>query len=371
MNFNLIDRTILLTIGGSHAYGLNTSGSDIDVKGVTVPTKEYFFGYFNRFEQADKSSHLDGFLHLFSKEEQEVIAKTKLEGSIYDIRKFFKLAADCNPNILDVLFCRDQEIRLDTFSGRLLRENRDLFLSKKARWTFSGYAMSQLKRIKTHKRYLLNPPSHNPDRSEYDLPDRSEIPKEQFNAAMDAVKKKIDGWEIDYGDLDEAAKLYIERQISDFLTELSITANEKFAAAARSIGYDENFIHLLQREREYRVAKTHWTQYQEWKKNRNPARAKLEEKYKFDVKHGMHLVRLLKMCREILTEGEVKVWRPDAEELLEIRAGKWSYEKLIEFAETEDKAMAELYDASTLPRSPDHKSIDKLCIDVVEGMLKL
>ena len=76
------------------------------------------------------------------------------------------------------------------------------------------------------------------------------------------------------------------------------------------------------------------------------------------------------MCREILTEGKVNIWRPDADELLAIRAGEWPYEKLIEFAETEDKAMAELYDASTLPRSPDHKRIDKLCIDVVEGMLK-
>jgi len=44
--------------------------------------------------------------------------------------------------------------------------------------------------------------------------------------------------------------------------------------------------------------------------------------------------------------------------------------ELIELAETEDKAMAALYDTSKLPRSPDHKSIDKLCIDVVEEMLK-
>ena len=370
-NHSLRDRTILLTMAGSRAYGMHTPQSDVDVKGICVPTVEYFLGYSNTFHQTDDKKRIsEAFSMLLNEEERAKALNGELEGTVYDVRKFFKLAADNNPNILDTLFCRDQEVLLTNSCGQMIRDNAHIFLSKKARWTFAGYAFAQLKRIKTHKKWLMDPPSHNPDRSEYNLPDRAEIPKEQFNAAMDAIKKKIDGWEIDYGELDESAKLYIERQISDFLTELTITANEKFAAAARSIGYDENFIYLLQREREYKVAKTQWAQYQEWKKTRNPARAALEEKYGYDTKHGAHLVRLLRMCREILTEGKVNIWRPDADELLAIRAGEWSYEKLIEFAETEDKAMAELYDASTLPRSPDHKRIDKLCIDVVEGMLK-
>jgi predicted nucleotidyltransferase len=367
---SLKDRTILLTLAGSRAYGMHTSASDVDVKGICVPTAEYFLGYFNTFHQTDDRKRVsEAFTDLLGPEELAKAKDGELEGTVYDVRKFFKLAADNNPNILDALFCRDQEVLQSNEFGDMIRDNAHIFLSKKARWTFAGYAFAQLKRIKTHKRWLMNPPTHKPDRNEYNLPDRSEIPKEQFNAAMDAIKKKIDGWEIDYGDMDEAAKLYVERQISDFLAELTITADEKFAAAARSIGYDENFIHLLQREREFKVAHTQWAQYQEWKKTRNPARAALEQKFGYDTKHGAHLVRLLRMCREILTEGQVNVWRPDAEELLAIRAGQWPYEQLIEFAETEDKSMAELYDASTLPRSPDHKSIDKLCIKVVEGML--
>lgn len=369
MNFSLLNRTILFVIGGSRAYGLSTSSSDIDIKGVAVPTKEYFFGYLNNFEQADKPSCLANFIYLFSEQEKNIISNSKLEGSIYDIRKFTNLAAKCNPNILDVLFCRDQEIRLITEAGSLLRENRDAFLSKKARWTFGAYAAHQLKRIQLHRRYLLNPKNNEPTRAEFGLPKKIEVPKNQLDAVMSMIKKQIDDWEIDYLSLDESEKIYIEKQMSNYLHSLNIGTNEKFAAAARLIGLDENFIHLIQKEREYKLATTEWKQYQNWKKSRNPERASLEAKYGYDLKHAMHLVRLYRMCKEILEDGQVNVWRDDAEELMEIRNGGWSYERLIESVKNEDEKMDLLYKKSKLPKHPNYKNIDDLCVKIVESML--
>ena len=61
--------TIMLTLTGSHAYGLATETSDYDWRGIAIPPKEYFTGFLQHFEQADR-----GF--------------ENTDCSIFDIRKF-------------------------------------------------------------------------------------------------------------------------------------------------------------------------------------------------------------------------------------------------------------------------------------------
>jgi len=104
------------------------------------------------------------------------------------------MAANNNPNILDVLFCRDSEVRLITAPGKVIRKHAQDFLSTKCRFTFHGYALGQLKRIELHRGYLLNPPDHKPEREEFGLHKNSDLPKNQIDAAFAAVRKKIDSW---------------------------------------------------------------------------------------------------------------------------------------------------------------------------------
>lgn len=120
-------------------------------------------------------------------------------------------------------------------------------------------------------------------------------------------------------------------------------------------------------ERAFFEAQREWEQYEKWLKERNAMRAKLEAKFGYDTKHAMHLVRLMRMCREILATGEVIIDRPDREELIAIRSGAWSYDQLMEWAERQDQALAVLYESCTiLPKTPDVKKLDALCIELVE-----
>src|SRR3990172_2078508 len=170
------DHTIFLTKHGSHAYGTNTPKSDIDIRGVCIPPREYFFGFHKRFEQAE------------SKE---------VDCTIYDIRKFFHLASDCNPNILEFLWIDPSDWILpeprhrdrENLWMRILR-HREEFLSKKIVYTYRGYAISQLKRIQTHRRWLLNPVEHKPTREEFGLPERTLIPADHLAAAQSAIDRK-------------------------------------------------------------------------------------------------------------------------------------------------------------------------------------
>lgn len=316
----LKDSTIYLTKHGSYAYGTNIESSDQDFKGVAIPPLEYFLGYAQKFEQAE--SHQPDLV-------------------IYDIRKFFKLAADCNPSIIEVLFTDECDHLINSTAGVTLLVKRQLFLSKKAKFTFSGYAISQLKRIETHRRWLLNPPTHQPMRGEFNLLEIRPIAKEQLGAAEAAIRQELN-------------------------LESGLPAWEVQANAARQLGYDENFIDYIQREQRYRTAAAEWKQFETWKAERNQARAELERKFGYDTKHAMHLVRLMRMCREILTTGKVNVKRPDAKELLEIRAGAWTYATLMEWAEAQDKELNELYETSNvLPRSPNLQQLDLLCEGIV------
>jgi predicted nucleotidyltransferase len=341
--------TVLLVRHGSHAYGTNTESSDEDFKGVTIPPKEYFFGYTKRFEQAE-------------------LKAPDPDAVIYDIRKFFNLAADCNPNIIEVLHTDPSDHLVVTPIGQRILDNKDAFLSKKIKHTFLGYSVSQLKRIKTHKRWIMNPPAAPPTRTELGLPEQTLIPQDQLTAAFAEVQKELDRMGFDFMEnLEESTKIEVKNSMATMLAEMKITSDEQFGAAARKIGLTDNFIELMQKERQYRSAKQEWDQYQNWKKTRNAKRSALEEKYGYDTKHAYHLVRLIRMCREVLTTGKVIVKRPDREELLAIRNGAWTYEQLIEFAEREDIALNELYSSTNvLPKVPDSNKIDQLCIELIE-----
>jgi len=379
----LQDRTIFFTRHGSHAYGTNIATSDEDFKGVAVPPSEYFHGFTRTFEQAETKKHKDKKerdkkdaerTRLIEAPEDPAASDPSLpDVVVYDIRKFFKLAADCNPNIIEVLWADPSDHLICTPAGRRILEARSLFLSKKAKFTFSGYAISQLKRINVHYRWLKSPPAGAPERSEFGLPERTVIPADQLAAANAAVQKVMDGWEWkDLDDLDPAFRIQLMNAFTDRLAEITGWAWEQnsekvWQAAANSLGYDTNFIELLDRERRYRAKQKDWESYLNWLKNRNPQRAELEAKFGYDTKHGMHLVRLLTMCEEIMTTGVVEVRRKDRARLLGIRDGDWAYEYLVAWATEMDAKLDALYKSCTLlPRAPDRKRLDDLCVSIVE-----
>lgn len=345
------NNTIFFTLHGSRAYGTHVDDqSDYDYKGICIPEKKYFLGSQHRFEQAELKDP---------------------DTTIYEIRKFFNLAAASNPNVIEVLFTDPSDHLLVSPAGQVILDNKEKFLSKRIRFTFAGYAHGQLKRIKLHRRWLLSPAKEPPTRKELGLPEQTLIPQDQLMAAQAEIQKEIDRFQFDFmEDLGESNKIMIRGVMEEMLAELKITADDHWMAAARKIGFDDNFIFLMQKEREYVGKKREWDQYQNWKVTRNPKRAADEAKYSYDAKHAYHLVRLIKMCKEIITTGKVIVKRPDRDELLHIRNGGWKYDQLIEFAEKEEKEIDELYKTSNvLPSKPDIQYLDDLCVKLVEEVI--
>ncbi|MEZ6014741.1 MAG: nucleotidyltransferase domain-containing protein [Planctomycetota bacterium] len=102
---------------------------------------------------------------------------------------------------------------------------------------------------------------------------------------------------------------------------------------------------------------------------RNPARAELEARYGFDTKHAMHLIRLLRMGHEVLATGAVHVHRSDAQELLSIRHGGWSFERVAEEAARLLEQLTGAIAGSALPEAPDERAANELVIELHERAL--
>jgi predicted nucleotidyltransferase len=290
---------------GSHAYGLAGPDSDLDLRGVFVPPLRHLLGFEATAEQVEPEP----------------------ERVLYDIRKFFRLAAVCNPTIIEVLFTDPGDHILVAPPGERLLREREAFLSRRAGEAFGGYGLAQLRRIKSHRRWLLDPPKAKPRRADFGLQERSSISADERGAA-EALSQR--------GDL---------------------------SADAGSPA----FIEILDRERRYRSALRAWQQYEEWQMKRNPARAALERQFGYDTKHAMHLMRLLRMGAEILSAGRVVVRRPDAPELLDVRRGALSFDALLAAAERLGEDLRRLVETSPLPPQPDSARINQLCVEIIES----
>lgn len=343
----LKDNTIYLTVHGSHAYGLSRPDSDIDLRGIAIPPKEYFLGVLDNFEQAQFSNPYDC--------------------TIFDLAKFIKLALDCNPNVIELLYTEPEFhiIREPIFEK--IFDIRDEFLSKKARYTFAGYARSQLLRIVRHRKWIMYPFTKQPERTDYGLSDNKKLlPAHKLQEIEAQIEKKINEWEFDVTGLDNALAIDIKNKIYDILVDLKINQEEYHEYAARAIGLDDNLLEAFKKERAYKSAMKEWKAFKRWETERNRERYEMELTYGFDCKHASHLVRLYKQCIELLRTHKLVVKRPDREELVAIRNGTWTYDELIEWAGNQDKVLDELYKSSTLKHQPNRKLINNCLIDILE-----
>jgi len=94
-------------------------------------------------------------------------------------------------------------------------------------------------------------------------------------------------------------------------------------------------------------------------------RKALVDKYGYDCKNAAHLIRLLRMGIEFLNEGTLYVTRQDAQQLLDIKKGEWTLEKVKEESDRLFRRAEEAYDHSKLPDKPDMEKVNRLSVDIL------
>ncbi len=141
------------TITGSVAYGVASESSDLDIVGWAIPPRDVVFPHLR--------GEIPGFdgprrtFEQFQVQRVDLGYRDDLRGrggghgdlTVFGIVKFFALAMDNNPNVLEILFTPEDCVLHCTKLGAIVREGRGLFLHKGALDRFRGYARSQLHKL--------------------------------------------------------------------------------------------------------------------------------------------------------------------------------------------------------------------------------
>lgn len=317
---NLGSNIILLTLGGSHAYGTNIEGSDVDIRGCALNSKVELLTNVN-FEQ-------------FIDNETDTV--------VYSFNKLISLLTNCNPNTIELLGCRKQDYLYLSPVGEEVLQNRKLFLSKKAVNSFSGYANQQLRRL---------------DNKAIRVVEQGRRENHILNSINNAIYSFKDRY---FNFSDDMIRLYIGKSDRDDMdTEIFI---------------DANFTHYPLRDYKGMLGEMNNIVKDYNKIGKRNKHAVEHEKL---GKHMMHLIRLYMMCLDILEKEEIITYRENEHDLLmDIRNEKYldsNYQPIPEFYEMVDdfeKKMDYAKQNTNLPQSPNYKEIQEFQASVNERIIQ-
>lgn len=319
-NEYLGNNIILLGLGGSHAYGTNTETSDLDIRGCALNTKEQILTNQN-FEQ---------------------VVNEETDTTIYSFNKLVSLLSNVNPNTCELLGLKPEHYLYISPIGQELIDNAELFLSKKAVFSFGGYANQQLYRLRQKEKHSM---------AQADL-EKHILKTIQF-MQTDFTKK--------YSSVEsDNIKLYIDKAIQE--------------------GYDtEIFMDVTLSHYPLRDYCSMWSELQNVVKSYGKIGKRNEKALEHGKisKHMMHLVRLYYMCFDILTKKKIVTYREKEHDfLMEIRNGKFvtaDNEVLPEFYELVndlEKQLDYAKENTDLPEKPDYKRINDFVMFVNERVVR-
>lgn len=373
---NLDRDALFVTLAGSQAHGTAREGSDVDLRGVCVAPLGLRVSLFRSFEQFEGALAGELWASVVAVLQRHPTAArglgVKTESVVFDVAKFLRLCASANPNALEILFADERDWLYVTPIWRRLHAERERFLSQKVQQTYLGYAMAQLKKIRTHRSWLLNPPSHHPTREEFGLASAASLNRDDQNRIEQSIAEQLRSYGIDDVEMPKVARIAVQERLQnlwlDLLRAEPDSLDERLReTATRALSLPSETLRALNAERAYRGAMKQWEAYRAWSAERNPQRAELERRHGYDTKHAMHLVRLMRTGLELLESGELHVRRADAAELNAVRDGALSFEALETLATELRARMSAAVARTHLPADIDYAFVDALALEIIRA----
>jgi hypothetical protein len=384
--------------------------SDYDYRGLYVvdPEIKLMLPPFNKYDQNIKVEEFDIEYH--------------------ELNKFMLEAIKNSPNFMDLLFANDKSLVGISEKGRILLDNKHIFLSNQIGKAFKGFALSQLKRMKDHKKWFTRYPDI------YDVENTLKEAYKNNHIDFDAISFNFSG-SLANKLTDETANnkkvkssmpfeemlnIYFSKKNYDISKYMKPTIysflNLYSMGSGLSVKMDKNMIHYLHNDSTFKkkneslyfvydgeegvllnnrairhtlnkkpnlnqpikyMLHFDFTTFKskssdikdlwKWKVERNERRSQLEEKFGYDVKHAMHTYRLLDGGILTFEEG---VYTPELsanrlQEAKDILAGLHTYDEIISKANEKVQKLMELSQKGIFPEFPDVRKINEIYMEVI------
>ena len=330
---------LLEAVRGSHAYGTALPESDVDIQGVFFLPPEKLYG-------------LD-YLAQIAEDNNNVV--------FYELGRFVELLANSNPSVLELLNTPKDCLR---FRHPLMDHIRTKdVLSKRCEGAFAGYAHSQIKKARGLNKKMLNPMSEarkplldfcwvTAGQGAMPLPKwLSQHQRQQQHCGLVNIAHMKGLFALFYDE--QAGYSGIIRKPN--AEQVCLSSVLKGALPVAYLYFNQDGYSSYCREHK---------EYWQWVTERNEVRYQntLAHGQRYDSKNMMHTFRLLDMAYDIATQQQVVVRRPNREALLQIRAGVFDYETLLNRAEAKVEQVKTAFEASRLPEQPNCNALNRALV---------
>jgi predicted nucleotidyltransferase len=301
------ENLILEIKSGSHMFGTNTPDSDQDFVGIFMPPPEILFG----LQECELVT-----MNEESKDSEGRNTSEAVDRTFYNIKKFVKLALQNNPNIINVLFASPASVVFQTVEGAELLGYRCFFPHKGCYHRYVSYARSQ-----KHKMLIK---ACNYEELQETL---TELEKEHHVHTRRLMDAHEEGSE--YLRVSEESVYHFK--VGDLLLDRKLAISDAISKVKKRLDSAGN-------------------------------RTSLITKYGFDTKFGSNLIMLLRQGIELLRTGKLTLPLPYAQEIIDIKQGKFEAQEVIELAKSLEKEAEYAYETSTLSDKPRIEEVESFLI---------
>lgn len=323
---------------GSHLYGTSTPESDLDFKGIYLPTaKEIVLGTYKQTVATSRP-----------KKTNERNTKEDVDIDFYSLDRFLGLLMEGQTVALDMLFCNPSNItsitdegseimyQIDTNRDKLLTRNVNAFVGyakqQAAKYGIKGSRLDALKRIVEllDKLPLYDKLSEHADKFETLVQESKDIVSLEKTPLIEIVNILNTGQGV-------------------FLPHIHV--NGRKCAFNANVKYAKSIYSRILNEYGARAHKAHLSGGKDWKAL-------------------SHAVRVNHEAIELLETGKITFPRAERELLLKIKKEQMPYEEVAELIEKGLVDLHEAHEKSTLRDEPDREWAQNFIYNVYSSIVR-